>query len=269
MKKIEIIENNINNIEEFVKMTELEVLYKIEQEGLINFLQNYSLPEEFILKWGHSGPEFIGLPKNIIITMMNLSEDFIKKAIDIDYFELEDIYELNMSTYANLSQKFIKIYEKYINWQRMILYLCSSEKIENIEKFEWIVEKFNLWKLISASELPMEFVRKNKDKLDWRIVSIINEFSNEEKEEFSQEIPNFKDEWEEYWKENPTNHQKNMTNFRSSTEGPSIRDIRKIIDSNIKEEKKRFEVKHTMDELTNDDLLQIKEMIQSGRVSNF
>lgn len=266
MKKIEIVEQIEE--EKSVKITESGLIDLINRDGLISVLQNYEVPESFILKWGPKSSEFDGLDKNVVINILSLSEKFIKDAIEIDYFDLEDIYELNMKTYSDLSDKFIKIYEKYINWERMILYLCSSEKIDDISKFEWVIDKFNLWKLISASELPIDFVRKNKDKLDWRIVSIINDFSDEEKEEFVDEIPNYKEEWDKLTKESD-----NFTTIPESIKSTnlSIKDIRKII-NNIDDEskkEKRFEVKHTMDELSNDDLLQIKEMIQSGRVNKF
>ena len=172
MKKIEIIVTI--STEESVKMTESEILKLIDKEGLIFVLQNYEIPESFILKWGKPNFERMeGLPKSIVISMLNLSEEFIEKAIEIDYFEVGDIFELNMITYSNLKEDFINKYDQYINWERMILYLCSSEKIENVEKFEWIIEKLNLWKLISANNLPIDFIRRNKNKLDWNIVSII------------------------------------------------------------------------------------------------
>lgn len=253
MKKIEIIDSQNENTNEIIQMTEHNILSLIEKEGLIFVLQNYEVPESFILKWSKPNNDFEGLPKSIIISMLNLSEKFIKEAIETDYFEVEDIYELNMVTYSNLSEKFIKIYEKYINWERMILYLCSSEKIENIEKLEWIIEKFNLWKLISANNLPVSFIRKNKDKLDWNIVSIINDFSEEEKEEFDKHIPNYKEEW----------------NDLNSSVDLSVKDIRRLV-SNIKEQdSSRFEVKHTLDELSSEDIKKIKEMIQSGQINNF
>jgi hypothetical protein len=266
MKKIELVEEK--PIEETIKVTEQELLEMIIKDGLIFVLQNYDVPESFLLKWGPKTDEFDGLDKNIIIQIMGLSEKFIKDAIDIDYFELDDIYGLNMGTYSGLSEKFIKLYENYINWERMILYLCSSEKIDDISKFEWIIEKFNLWKLISANELPIDFVRRNRNKLDWRIVSIINDFSDEEKDEFVEDIPNYKEEWDKLAKESD-----NFTIMPESikSDNLSIKDIRKMINSNVtkEDEGNRFEVKHTMDKLTNDDLLQIKEMIQSGKINKF
>ena len=265
MKKVEIIEEKI--IEETVKLTEKELLDMISEDGLLSVLQNYDIPESFILKWGHKSVEFDGLDKNLIIQVKTLSEKFIKDAIDIDYFDLEDVYNLNMKTYSELSDKFTKLYENYINWERMILYLCSSEKIKDISKFEWIIEKFNLWGLISANNLPVDFIRRNRNKFDWRILAITNDFSDDEKEEFEEVIPNYKEEWEKYEKENSNN----VGNDQDIPQSISVKDIRKIINANIsdKDESKRFEVKHKMDDITNDDLLQIKEIIQSGKANKF
>ena len=267
MTKIEIV-NEVKN-DEVLKLTEIDLLKMIKEDGLISVLTNYEVPEEFILKWGPSSPEFDGLSKDIIISMLDLSEKFIKDAIEIDYLTPEDIFNLNMKTYSNLSDKFIKIFDKYINWERMILYLSSSEKIEDISKYEWIIDKYNLWKLISANNLPVDFIRKNKEKLDWRIVSIINEFSDDEKEEFVEEIPNYKEEWDKYWEENPKKDV--IKDYLKNDNMPSTKDIRKMFNSIREEEEheKRFEVKHTMDEITNDDLLQIKNMIQSGNINKF
>jgi hypothetical protein len=267
MRKIEIV--NEVKTDEVLKLTETDLLKMIKEDGLISVLTNYDVPEEFILKWGNPSVEFDGMSKDIVISIMNLSEKFIKEAIEIDYLLPEDIFNLNMKTYSNLSEKFIKIFDKYINWERMILYLSSSEKIEDISKYEWIIEKYNLWKLISANNLPTDFIRKNKDKLDWRIVSIINDFSDEEKEEFVEEIPNYKEEWDKFEKE--SENLTVMPEFIKST-NLSVKDIRKMI-NNVKEKEsdheKRFEVNHTMDKLTKDDLLQIKNLIQSGNVNKF
>ena len=254
MKKIQLVEEKVVE-EDILKITENDLLNMISEYGLLKVLQGYEVPESFLLKWGPKTEEFDGLNKNIIIQSMTLSEEFIKEAILIEYFLLEDVYNLNMNTYAGLSDKFTKLYENYINWERMILYLCSSEKINDISKYEWVIEKFNLWKLISANQLPIDFIRKNKSKLDWRLVSIINDFNDEEKEEFIEEIPNYEQEWIKF--------KEDSNNFKIIppillNEEISIKDIREIInDLNDK----RFEVKHSIDNLSIEDLLQIKEII--------
>jgi hypothetical protein len=253
MKKIQLVEEKVV-VEDILKITENDLLNMISEYGLLKVLQGYEVPESFLLKWGPKTEEFDGLNKNIIIQSMTLSEEFIKEAILIEYFLLEDVYNLNMNTYAGLSDKFTKLYENYINWERMILYLCSSEKINDISKYEWVIEKFNLWKLISANQLPIDFIRKNKSKLDWRLVSIINDFNNEEKEEFIEEIPNYEEEWIKF-KEDSSNFEIIPTIIN---EDLSVKHIREIInDLNDK----RFEVKHSIDNLSIEDLLQIKEII--------
>jgi hypothetical protein len=140
----------------------------------------------------------------------------------------------------------------------MILYLCSSEKIENIENFSSVIEKFNLWTIISANELPIEFIRKNSNKLDWRILSIVNEFTEEQKEEFKDLIPEKKEFVE---KEYPFKIQ--------------VRDIEKIIkyagtdqksseiSEKIEEEDLRFDVRHKIEKLTREDLIKMKTYIDS------
>ena len=112
----------------------------------------------------------------------------------------------------------------------------------------------------------LDFIRRNRDKFDWRILAITNDFSDDEKEEFDEVIPNYKEEWEKYEKENS-----NVGNTQDIPQIISVKDIRKLINANIsdKVESKRFEVKHTMDDITNDDLLQIKEIIQSGKANKF
>ena len=273
MKKIEIIQNveEIKDIE-LVKLTEYQLLDLINKDGLIEVLTNYEVPEDFILKWGPGDSEFNGIDKSLVISIMNLSEDFIKASLIIEYFTLDDISELNMITYSGLSEEFINEYESYINWSRMILYLSSSDKIENIEKFESIIEKHNLWNLISANALPIDFIRKNKEKIDWKIVSIVNEFTEEEKTEFNDLIikytdvvPNL-DEIDEVYTVSDIRKLIKLSNANQDRDiiVSSTEDLKSKLDrvNKVEEENLRFEVKHKIERLTREDLLKIKETIR-------
>ena len=71
-------------------------------------------------------------------------------------------------------------YKNNINWERMIIYLSACDK--DVSIYADIIEKNNLWKVISANDLPIDFIRKHKSKLDWSILSIIKDFSEEEYE---------------------------------------------------------------------------------------
>jgi len=250
MKKVEFIqfEENSNSL----KITEENFINLIESSGLISIIKEYQIPEEFLIKHREI------LDKNIIIDNLHLSEDFIKSALTLEYFENEDIKNLNMNTYSTLSDEFIKKFNDYINWERMILYLSSSDKIENIERFTNVIEKFNLWTIISANQLPIEFIRKYSDKLDWRILSIVNEFTEEELEEFKQLIPEKKEFVE--------------TDYPFTIQ---VRDIEKIIryagteqssseiSEKIEEEDLRFDVKHRIEKLTREDLIKMKAYMDS------
>lgn len=266
MKKIEIIKDiEETNKPELVKLTEYQLLELIKESGLIEVLTNYEVPEDFILKWGLGDSEFNGIDKSLVMSIMNLSEDFIKAALIIEYFTTEDISQLNMLTYSGLSQEFIKEYEKYINWNRMILYLSSSDKIENIEKFESIIENHNLWNLISANPLPVDFIRKNKAKLDWKIASIVNKFTESERVEFSEliviytDVVPLHDVIEKVYTVSDIRKLIKLSNTDQDTE-----ELKTKLDrvNKVEEENLRFEVKHKVERLTREDLLKIKETIR-------
>jgi hypothetical protein len=262
MKKVKIVNKEVSNSE--VELTEFQLLEKIKEEGAIEVLREYEIPESFLLKWGPESEDFEGIDKEIVITMLSLSEDFIKSGITLEYFTLEDISDLNMLTYSNLSEDFIKEYEEWINWERMILYLSSSDKISNISIYKSIIEKFKLWNLISANDLSIDFIRENKEKLDWRILSIVKNFSEEEISEFKSEIP--------VVREIPKSGDFNT---------PSVKEIRKLIKSvsplteserqeakiedKLKEEELKFSIKHTIDNLTKDDLENIKNYLRNQK----
>ena len=273
MKKIEIIQSIEENKDiELVKLTEYQLLELINKDGLMDVLTNYEVPEDFILKWGPGDSEFNGIDKSLVISIMNLSEDFIKAALIIEYFTLDDISELNMITYSGLSEEFINEYESYINWSRMILYLSSSDKIENIEKFESTIEKHNLWNLISANALPIDFIRKNKEKIDWKIASIVNEFTEEEKIEFNDLIIKYTDVVplndliDEVYTVSDIRKLIKLSNLNQDRDiiVSSTEDLKSKLDrvNKVEEENLRFEVKHKIERLTREDLLKIKETIR-------
>jgi hypothetical protein len=202
MKKIQIIEQVEN--EDILEISEESLLKKIKVEGLASIIKQYEIPEDFIIK-NHNV-----IDKDIIIEHMILSENFIIESITIGYMDKSDISNLNMMTYSKLSKSFLKKFEENINWQRMILYLSSSELID-VWKYVDIIEKNNLWNLISANDLDIEFIRNYKTKLNWQILSLVKCFNEEELLEFSEYIPEKK-------------------NFDDSfLEMPSVSEIREVI----------------------------------------
>ena len=169
---------------------------KIEIEGLLDrgwvielmangystydIVINYELTENVILECVDLGG------RRIIKKGFDFSEEFITKAIEIEYLDIEDIYELGMTTYSNLSDEFITKYKENINWDRMILYISTQS--DSFDRHTKVIEDKDLWSVISANDLSIEFIRQWKDKLDWSYLSMVKCFTDEEKLEFSDYI---------------------------------------------------------------------------------
>jgi hypothetical protein len=171
-------------------MEKIEIQGKLDRSWVIELLssgyetydivRNYELPEDTILECVDL------LDKEVLIQGLNFSEDFVTKAIESEYLDIEDITELSMTTYSNLSDEFITKYKENINWDRMILYISTqSDSFDNHTK---VIEDKNLWSVISANDLSIDFIRQWKDKLDWSYLSMVKCFTDEEKEEFSDYI---------------------------------------------------------------------------------
>ena len=167
-------------------MNKIEIEGKLDRSWVVELMANgyntydiatnYELTEDTILECSDI------LDKNILLQGLNFSEEFITKAIEIEYLDINDIYELGMTTYSNLSDNFISTYKENINWDRMILYISTqSDSFDNHTK---VIEDKNLWSVISANDLSIDIIRQWKNKLDWSYLSMVKCFTDEEKEEF-------------------------------------------------------------------------------------
>ena len=171
-------------------MEKIEIEGKLDRSWVIELLssgyetydivRNYELSEDTILECTDL------LDKEVLIQGLNFSEDFVTKSIEMEYLDIEDITELSMTTYSNLSDEFITKYKENINWDRMILYISTqSDSFDNHTK---VIEDKNLWSVISANDLSIDFIRQWKNKLDWSYLSMVKCFTDEEKLEFADYI---------------------------------------------------------------------------------
>lgn len=171
-------------------MNKIEIKGKLDRNFIIELMANgytsydiassYELSEDTILECTDL------LDKEVLVQGLNFSEDFITKAIEIEYLDIEDIHELSMTTYSNLSDDFITKYKDNINWDRMILYISTQS--DSFDKHTKVIEDKNLWSIISANDLSIDFIRQWKDKLDWSYLSMVKHFTDEEKLEFADYI---------------------------------------------------------------------------------
>ena len=171
-------------------MNKIEIEGKLDRGWIIELMANgyttydivneYELNEDTILECADL------LDKEVLIQGLNFSEEFIIKSIERKYLSIEDITELSMTTYSNLSDDFLSKYKEKINWNRMILYISTQS--DSFDKHTKVIEDKDLWSVISANDLAIDFIRQWKDKLDWSYLSMVKCFTDEEKLEFADYI---------------------------------------------------------------------------------
>lgn len=157
-------------------------------EGLNTYqiLINYDVTEQTISESSDL------LNKEVLLQGFDFTETFIRESLLNSYFSSEDLLNLTMTTYSNLSDSFIEDFKESLNWQKILIYL--STQTNNFTSYLEIIDRNNLWSLISANDLPTDFVRQYKDKLDWTLLSMTKFFTEDEKMEFSDFIVNTKGE---------------------------------------------------------------------------
>lgn len=172
-------------------MNREKIIALLEYNTIFEIMNEYEMSEELILDCLDL------LPITIICQDYKFSEDFVIKALKTDYFTEEHIQDLNMQTYIGLSQEFIEKYGEYINWGRMILYISTQS--DDFSKYAQIIENNDLWDLISCNDLPIDFIREHKDKLNWNKLTIVKLFNVEECEEFKDYIVNYESQTNSYF----------------------------------------------------------------------
>ena len=150
----------------------------IQYKGQNYVLTHYIIPESYVLE----NPSQIDCEH--YIRSHHVSEDFIRKALEIEYLSVDNLKTLSMTTLSHLSKEFIQEYSEFIDWNKMMLYLSCSDDMINFEDYILIIDSCNLWSIISANSLPIEFVREYKHKLDWRVLTITQPFTPEQCMEF-------------------------------------------------------------------------------------
>ena len=172
MRKIEIVKEKQVQ-EEVLKLTKDEVLRILTDYGTYHLITNYDISEEFILE----NIEYFE-KEILLLSPISFSEAFVNKALSIEFFTTDDISNLNVQTYKNLSGDFLKKYKPNINWSKVILYI--STQCDDFEKYIDVISENNLWSLISSNDLPIDFINRWKDKLDWKQLSMVKSFTDEE-----------------------------------------------------------------------------------------
>lgn len=178
MKELEIVEESV--LSGTTKLTKEEAIAILRDIGTLNFIKSYKVSEDFILD------NFNLFDRNIIIEGLNFTESFVNKALSMKYLKSSDIFDLSMTTYSTLSSIFLINNKENINWTRMITYLSTVS--DDFSNYFNIIDENNLWGFISSNDLPIDFIRSYKDKLDWYKLSMVKYFTDDEYLEFKDYI---------------------------------------------------------------------------------
>src|SRR5581483_1491654 len=111
----------------------------IQYKGQNYVLSHYIIPESYVLE----NPSMID--SEHYIRSHHVSEDFIRKALDIEYLSVDNLKTLSMTTLSKLSKNFIQEYSEFIDWKKMMLYLSCSDDEINFEDYILIIDSCNLW----------------------------------------------------------------------------------------------------------------------------
>ena len=148
-------------------------------------LKNYELSEELILQCVDL------LDKEVLVQGFIFSENFIRTCLENEFIVSSDIEKMNMGTYARLSTDFVEEYSHILNWNRILVYL--STQTNSFTNYVSIIDEKNLWSLISANDLPIDFIREYREKLDWNLLYMTKCFNEDELEEFQHYIVEVKE----------------------------------------------------------------------------
>jgi hypothetical protein len=177
MRKL-IIDDTNNDV---IVLTKEQATDELKYMGLMGFLDKYQVEYNFLIenRQHYTMHEF----KILLQSGKEVDQKLIEYYVEDGSLDCEFIGELSMKIYSNLNNDFIQKYHDYIDWGKMLIYLTATDQLDP-NKYMDIIEDKNLWNIVSSTPLSIEFIREHKDKLKWNMVSFINDFSDDEREEF-------------------------------------------------------------------------------------
>ena len=175
MSKIEIeISENINKI-----IINDNMFIDLIRTSSYNFFNVYQISDNMLISYlDHFDKE--------VLMSQPLSEYVVKHMLRIGYIKHNDITNLSMSTYANLSTRFINEYKDYINIDKILSIKISTDsmKLEDLDHYDISDISKSTWNVISTCNLSKEFLTKNVKNINWQIFFETNDITNDIREQF-------------------------------------------------------------------------------------
>ena len=162
-----------------VKNPKFFVENKVTNEFLLEIIDDILVLDQYYLL--HS-----------IIPVYTFELDTLKALINKGHIELTELQYLTLNTYFNFDKDFITEYQDNLNWNKIILRKANVAGLVSFNVLEKKkINELNLWDLASSFQLEKKFIKKNRQKLNWEIISITNDFKNEELSDYP-ELINYK-----------------------------------------------------------------------------
>jgi len=190
MKKITLnnekyyLEDNTKSQEE---LTLKELIKKINSSP--KFFEEYEISEEIIISLVED-PSFVG--KEYLIPVFTCSQNLVKILLEKEFLKTHDLQYLTLNTYFNFDKDFITEYQDHLNWNKIILRKANVTGLVSFNVLEKKkINELNLWDLASSFQLEKKFIKRNRQLLNWEIISITNDFKEEELSDYP-ELINYK-----------------------------------------------------------------------------
>lgn len=233
-KKIIIIEETEDD--GLLKLTEKEFLKKL-RDNVINTLNEFIIDDDLIFKY-----------RNIIgfkdMLEYNISSNLFDLLIESGFIGLDDITNLNTTTYSNLTDEQVTMYSEHINWSKYILVLINKQEYDQSILYDISknITDDRYWEILSTISLPIDFMKIYKNNIKWDIFYTTNIINNDIIKEFDDIFDVDPETSEPFLKSLNTNTNKNdkieeQINSISNGLNISSDEIEEIINNNLNNDK--------------------------------
>ena len=176
-----------DNSESQEGLTLKELIQKINSNP--NFFEEYEVSDE-LLSLIIEEETFAN--KGYLVPIFTFSQEMVQKLLDKEYLKVSDLQYLTLNTYINFNKDFINEFQDHLNWNKIISRKANVTGLVSFNVLEKNkINELELWDLASSFQLEKKFIKKNREKLNWDIISITNDFTYDELSDYP-ELVNYK-----------------------------------------------------------------------------
>lgn len=140
-------------------------------------------PVDVLLKCDFSDEQLLRYLDFIPVEVMleqNISDTLLHELLLVNYLSPDDIKDLSMKTYSNLSDLTIGKYKDYINFEKLGLYLIADNNFD-VNKYESFLSderSHEFWEAFSTMHLSIDDLDKYQKNINWDLFFTTNLLSD-------------------------------------------------------------------------------------------